>query len=154
MATFLVLTPPGAGARAENARFLRDHFSWFAFLLPAVWLLAQRAWFAALLAVAVQGLGLALANHPALGAVGLAIALGTGLLVALEGPSLLATALERKGWTLDTVISAEDRAMAEEIYYSEPEAARGEPRPALPAAGTSRRQHEPMLGLVGFQEGR
>ena len=152
MATFLVLTPPGG--RAEDARFLRDRFSLFAFLLPAIWLLVQRAYFAAALALAMQGLGFALMNHPALAAVGLVIVLGTGLLVALEGPALVAAGLERKGWKLDAAISAEDCEMAEEIYYSETAATPERATPALPAAESSGRRHGPMLGLVGFEEGR
>jgi hypothetical protein len=158
MATFLVLIPPGAKAGDEKARFLRDRFSWVAFLLPVFWLLWQRAWLAAALAFAAQSLGSAIMEHPQLGLVGLGISLATGLLVALEGPSMVVAGLERKGWALDRVIVADDLAMAEEIYYMDnqtgdapaPESA----RTVLPASETSTRRHAPMLGLTGFGEGR
>lgn len=158
MATFLVLIPPGAGTRDEKARFVRDGFSWIALLLPVFWLLWHRAWLAALLAFAVQSLGSAVADHPVFGVAGLALSLATGLLVALEGPTMAAAALERKGWTLDAVIAAGDRDTAEAIYYAAApagEAAAAErARAVLPASATSSRRHAPMLGLVGFEEGR
>jgi hypothetical protein len=158
MATFLVLTPPDTASRDENARFLRDRFSCFAFFLPVIWLLTQRVWFAAALAFAVQALGMAIAGNPQFGLLGPGLVVAVGLLVALEGPALVLAGLTRKRWTLDTVISAADRETAEEIYYFEtPAAGAASPeraRPALPASETSARRHGPMLGLVGFEEGR
>ena len=156
MATFLVLIPPGAKSRDEKARIIRDRFSWLAFVVPVVWLLWHRAWLAAALTFAVQALGAAIADHPVFGLAGLGVSLATGLLVALEGPSMVVASLERKGWTVDAVISADDRATAEEIYYTETPAAAAETRDgvSLPASETSARRHAPMLGLVGFKEGR
>ena len=158
MATFLVLIPPGAKSRDEKARIVRDRFSWIALVLPVIWLLWHRAWLAAALAFAVQSLGSAIADHPFFGLPGLGISIATGLLVALEGPSMVMAGLERKGWTVDAVICADDRATAEEIYYMETPAseipARDSARPLLPAAETSARRHASLLGLVGFKEGR
>jgi hypothetical protein len=157
MATFLFLIPPGAKSRDEKARIVRDRFSWLAFVVPVVWLLWHRAWLAAALAFAVQSLGSAIGGHPAFGLVGLGISLATGLLVALEGSSVVVASLERKGWTVDAVISAGDRETAEEIYYMENQSgnvpAPDGARPVLPASETSGRRHAPMLGLVGFKEG-
>ncbi len=156
MATFLVLIPPGAKSGDENARIVRDRFSWVAFVLPVIWLLWHRAWLAAALAFAVQALGAAIADHAIFGLAGLGICLATHLLVALEGPAMLVAGLERRGWTVDAVISADDRATAEEIYYTETPADEEQARDSvsLPAAETSARRHAPMLGLVGFKEGR
>lgn len=156
MATFLVLIPPGGASGDEKARFLRDRFSWIALFLPVVWLLWHRAWLAAALAFAVQAIGAAAGDHPALGLAGLGLYIATGLLVALEGPSMVVAALERRGWTVDAVITAGDRATAEEIYDMENPAAeaRAQDGALLPAAEASGRRHAPMLGLVGFKEGR
>ena len=156
MATFLVLIPPGAKSRDESARIVRDRFSWLALVMPVVWLLWHRAWLAAALAFAVQALGSAVADHPVFGLAGLGLCLATSLLVALEGPSMVVAGLERRGWTVDAVISADDRETAEEIYYMETPAGEAETRDSvsLPAAETSVRRHAPMLGLVGFKEGR
>jgi hypothetical protein len=159
MATFLVLIPPGAKTGDEKARFVRDRFSWIALVLPVIWLLWHRAWLAAALAFAVQSLGSAIADHPVFGLAGLGISFATGLLVALEGPSMVVATFERKGWTVDAVIAADDRATAEEIYdmetpASETQARENGAQPLLPASETSARRHAPMLGLVGFKEGR
>ena len=156
MATFLVLIPPGGKPKDEKARFIRDRFSWIAFLLPVLWLLWHRAWFAAALAFAVQALGLAVTGHPALSLAGAGICLATRLLVALEGPSMIVAGLRRRGWTVDAAIAADDRETAEEIYDTETPAGETQAyeRAALPASGTSLRRHAPMLGLVGFKEGR
>ena len=156
MATFLVLTPPGGRPGDERARFVRDRFSWIAFLLPVLWLLWHRAWLAAALAFAVQALGLAAAGHPAFGLAGAGLCLATHSLVALEGPSMVVATLTRRGWTVDAVIAAGDRGTAEEIYDMETPAGEAETRERalLPASETSPRRHTPMLGLVGFKEGR
>lgn len=156
MATFLVLIPPGAKSQDERARIVRDRFSWLALFLPVIWLLWQRAWLAAALAFAVQALGSAVSDHPVFGLAGLGLFLATNLLVALEGPSMVVAGLERRGWTVDAVISAGDRETAEDIYYTESPAGEAETRGSvsLPASGTSQRRHAPMLGLVGFKEGR
>ena len=158
MATFLVLIPPGTQSRDEKARIVRDRFSWIALFLPVFWLLWHRAWLAAALAFAVQSLGSAIADHPVFGLAGLGLCLATSLLVALEGPSMIVSGLERKGWTVDAVITAGDRETAEEIYYMETPAGEAAPlesaRMLLPASETSQRRHAPMLGLVGFKEGR
>ena len=156
MATFLVLIPPGARKGDEKARIVRDRFSWLALFLPAVWLLWHRAWLAAALTFSVQALGSAVAEHPAFGLAGLGLYVATGLLVALEGPSMIVAGLERRGWTVDAVIAADDRETAEDIYYGQTMAGETETRESvsLPASETSGRRHAPMLGLVGFKEGR
>ncbi|GMB83350.1 DUF2628 domain-containing protein [Shinella zoogloeoides] len=156
MATFLVLIPPGARSGDEKARIVRDRFSWLALFLPVIWLLWHRAWLAAALAFAVLALGSAVADHPVFGIAGLGLCLATNLLVALEGPFMVIASLERRGWTVDAVIPADDRETAEEIYYMETPAGEAETRGSvsLPASETSRRRHAPMLGLVGFKEGR
>ena len=156
MATFLVLIPPDAKSQDEHARFIRDGFSWVAFLLPYIWLLWHRAWLAAALVFAVQALGSAISDHPVFGLAGVVLCLATNLLVTLEGPTMIVAGLKRNGWTVDAAISADDRATAEEIYYMD--IAAGEPETrhtvSLPEAETSPRRHAPMLGLVGFKEGQ
>ena len=156
MATFLFLIPPGAKSQDENARIIRDRFSWIAFFVPFLWLLWHRAWLAAALVFALAALGSSISEHPVFGLAGLAVCLATNLLVALEGPSMVVAGLTHRGWTVDAVIVADDRATAEEIYDMETPAGEAGPRERalLPAAETSERRHAPMLGLVGFKEGR
>ena len=46
------MQPAGSGrAGAADATFIRDGFSWLAFLLPPLWLLWHRLWIAAVLAL-------------------------------------------------------------------------------------------------------
>ncbi|ANH06131.1 DUF2628 domain-containing protein [Shinella sp. HZN7] len=156
MATFLFLIPPGAKSQDEKARIIRDRFSWIAFFVPFIWLLWHRAFLAAALVFAIEALGSVLSEHPIFGLAGLGICLATNLLVALEGPTMIVTGLTRAGWRVDAAISANDRATAEEIYYMDITTGEAETRRtvSLPAAETSPRRHAPMLGLVGFKEGR
>ncbi len=44
MASYLIMTPPGAPADDERARFIADGFSWAAFFFPGPWLIVKRAW--------------------------------------------------------------------------------------------------------------
>ena len=156
MATFLVLTPPGGKTRDEKARFVRDAFSWVAFVFPPFWLLWHRAWLAAFIVFAVQSLGSALMSQPGLGAVGFALSAATALLVALEGPTMIVSRLTRRGWQIDDVVAADDHETAEAIYFHEADenARPAGNLPALPASSSSDRGHQPMLGLVGFEGGR
>lgn len=155
MATFLFLIPPGAKSQDENARIIRDRFSWIAFFVPYLWLLWHRAFLAAALVFAVAALGSVLSEHPVFGFAGVGICLATSLIVALEGPTMIVASLRRAGWTVDAAIAANDRATAEEIYYMDITTGDAETRHSvsLPAAETSPRRHAPMLGLVGFKEG-
>jgi len=107
---------------------------------------------------ALAALGSAISEHPVFGLAGLGLGVATGLLVALEGPSMVVAGLERQGWTADAAIVADDRTTAEEIYYMEnltgEATARESARSILPASEAAGRRHAPMLGLVGFKEGR
>ena len=47
MTRFVVMDPP-ARLPAADAVFVRDRFSWLAFLFPFVWLLWNRLWLATL----------------------------------------------------------------------------------------------------------
>ncbi|WP_426125661.1 DUF2628 domain-containing protein [Pararhizobium sp. PWRC1-1] len=114
MASYLVLTSPGAPKSDENARFIADKFSWIAFVFPAFWLLYQRQWIAGITVAILQGLIAFAIPEPSLA--GLLIELALRLLVALEGPAFIAQRLQSKGWTLQSIITANDLATAEMIY--------------------------------------
>ena len=114
MASYLVLTSPGAPKSDENARFVADKFSWAAFVFPAIWLLYQRQWIAGI-AVAILQVFIAFSTpEPSLA--GFLIELALRLLVALEGPAFVAQRLQSGGWILQSIITADDLATAEMIY--------------------------------------
>ena len=139
MASYLVLTSPGALKSDENARFIADKFSWLAFVLPAIWLLYQRQWVAGIAVAILQGLIAFATPEPSLA--GFLIELALRLLVALEGPAFVARRLEAAGWTLQSVVTADDLPTAEMIYdhatTETADAADAWQPPVLPVAATA-----------------
>lgn len=139
MASYLVLTSPGAPRTDVDARFIADKFSWIAFIFPAIWLLFQRQWVAGIAVAILQGLVAFATPEPSLA--GFLIELALRLLVALEGPAFVARRLEAAGWTLQSVITADDLPTAEMIYdhatAETADAAGTWQPPVLPAATTA-----------------
>jgi hypothetical protein len=134
MKRFRVFEPPETEGASDRARFLRDGFSVWAFLLPVLWLLWNRLFLAAIAAFALQVAigwqgradGFLLAQ--------LTLPLLLGLLVALEGPSLRAWKLKRQGWRETAALVAGDRTEAELRYYDGMNAGWGGARTPVPAA--------------------
>lgn len=153
-ASFLILTPPGEPAAAENATFIRDGFRWTAFFFPALWLLVHRMWFWGAIALVLQFAAMILIASPELGVAGWTLAIAVSLLTALEGPLALAKAREARDWTLRSVVVAHDLETAEHIYYSEHAPQRAPATAAtasLPASDTSTKAaRPPALGLLGY----
>lgn len=152
MASYLVLTSPGALKSDENARFIADKFSWFAFVLPAIWLLFQRQWVAGITVAILQGLVTFATPEPSLA--GFLIELALRLLVALEGPAFVASRLQARGWTLQSIITAEDLVTAEMIYdheTAETTVATGETAwqpPVLPTTAAKPADGRAAVGLL------
>lgn len=150
MASYLVLTPPAALRNDEDARFIADKFSWIAFLFPAIWLLVKRQWIAGITVAIVQTMVTILTSEPGAMLAGLLFELALRLLVALEGPALVARQLEADGWTLQSVIATDDLALAEMIYDHETAAhASGDTGwqpPALPQT-TAKSESRTAFGL-------
>jgi Protein of unknown function (DUF2628) len=98
--------------------FVRDGFSFWAFLLGPLWMLWHRLWLVLLgycvVTVAIHFGLLKIAASPGVrGAVWLLIA----ILVGLEGSSLRRWTLWRRGWADMGVIVADDLNMAERRFY-------------------------------------
>ena len=143
MARFLVLEPPNGNA--EEAVFVRDRFTFLAFVLPVAWFLYHRMWFEALAAFAVMGVLGMLGTIPALELGASLASLTISILVALEAPVLLAWALRRRGWQEAAALEAEDFGEAEIRYFAlreTPAPSMDARRPAYRAVGT------PALGLL------
>ncbi|PWE52458.1 hypothetical protein DEM27_30835 [Metarhizobium album] len=118
MASFLVLIPPG-GPFADHAgtRFLRDGFSFFGFVLPAIWLFTQRAWVLGLAVLVIQIAALTLMAQDGLAPVVAVVLFAVSLLTALEGVHIQSMLLQHRGWVLDDVVVAETLGDAEDIYF-------------------------------------
>ncbi|MCK3778254.1 DUF2628 domain-containing protein [Ensifer sesbaniae] len=149
MASYMILTPPGAHADDERARFVADGFSWTAFLFPALWLLAKRQW---VIGIAVAILQISLISLSSVAGGFLASVLvqfALRLLVALEGPVLVARSLTARDWTLRSIVPAPNLAAAEEIYFTSVASSETKPTPPSPADWTARKPSNggPGLGL-------
>ena len=105
-------------AASEKALFLRDGFSLVAFVVPVIWLLWQRLFWAAIAVFALEVLIGWQAGATGFGFAAAVLPLLIGLLVALEGPSLKAWKLKRQGWRETAALMASDRAEAEIRYYA------------------------------------
>jgi hypothetical protein len=108
----------GASSAAERFVFVRDGFSWWAFLFAPLWMLWHRMWLVFLgYAVISGGIEFALvrfgASRAAISLVGLVIS----LLVGLEASTLRRLTLHRRGWTNVGVVSGDKLEDAERRFF-------------------------------------
>lgn len=108
----------GALADAERFVFVRDGFSFWAFIAAPLWMLWHRMWLVllgyVLLTVVLIGALAALGASPAaLIIVGLAIA----LLVGLEANTLRRFTLRLRGWRNVAIVSGHDVEDAEQRFF-------------------------------------
>jgi len=127
MATYAVFEPPlkerSAGnadtlAHAERFRFVRDGFSWLAFLFTPFWMLFNRLWLAFIcyiLLMAVIGVGAMFVGIVG-GAVTLA-SLALALLIGFEASTLQRRKLLRWRWRDRGIVVADGRDTAEQRFF-------------------------------------
>ena len=95
---------PGQTASVISPVLVREGFSWGAFFLGPLWLLAHHAWVPAALVLAVN----VIAGTLAPAAVQPFLFLGISLLIGLSGNDLRRFALEQKGYVLMHVVASRD----------------------------------------------
>jgi hypothetical protein len=105
-------------ARAARLAFVKDGFSWLAFLVPALWLLYHRMWIELIAFLAVFSLlpwafGLDRQSEELIGWISLALI----ALFAFEANDLRSAALERRGYRLAGVALGRDRTEAELSFF-------------------------------------
>jgi hypothetical protein len=107
MASWIVMERAGGGraGNATDAAFVRDGFSFLAFLVPPLWLLAHRLWIEAVLVIAALVLAVAVTQLSGFTAAAL-LWLLVALFVGLEGNALRIAALRRRGWREWGVVEA------------------------------------------------
>jgi hypothetical protein len=135
-------------AHTERFVFVRDGFSWPAFLFGPLWMLRHRLWLALLVyLVVVFGLGAALRVAGAADAV-IAVGLLVALLVGFEASSLRRYGLGRRKWTSLGVVVGDDLESAERRFFS---AWTGEPArrpaPAPPSGPVATGSSASIIGL-------
>lgn len=128
MAAYAVFEPPIKDpskpvdllAHAERFRFVRDGFSWGAFIFGPLWMLRHRLWLAFIVYVLIVGAGTFVAMR--LGIAEGAVTLGSillALLVGFEGGTLRRRKLLRKRWQDLGIVVARNREGAERRFFDQ-----------------------------------
>jgi Protein of unknown function (DUF2628) len=124
MAVYTVHEPPqrDADLLAHTGRFvfIRDGFSWGAFLLAPLWMLRHKLWLALVGYLALAGaVGAILWLVGASANTAITVAILLSALIGFEASSLRRWALERRGWADRGVVVAEDEESAERRFFAE-----------------------------------
>jgi hypothetical protein len=114
-------------APRDQAFFIKDGFSWLAFLFPVVWLLVKRLWLAfAFYVLAVAALAAGTSAAGLSGAPVVALFFGLHLLIGFEANDIHRRALSRRGFTSEGPFLGDDIEQAEVRYFA--------PSPNAPSA--------------------
>jgi hypothetical protein len=160
MSVYTVHEPPmhaaGALADAERFVFVRDGFSFWAFIAAPLWMLWHRMWlvllgYVLLTVILTAALAVLGASSAALAIVGFALA----LLIGLEANTLRRFTLWRRGWRYVAVVSGHDVEDAEQRFFDtwlhQAPAQRdnaAKPPPVPPSTNVPRTPQQPdVLGL-------
>lgn len=95
---------------------LADRFSWFAFLLPPVWALANGLWLLLVAMIAVMAAFIQLSEFSALP--GFSLYFLFVLWLGFEANWLVGNKLIRRGWQDNSMVSAPGLMQAETKYFS------------------------------------
>jgi hypothetical protein len=122
MSVYTVHEPPlragTAASDVERFAFVRDGFSWWAFLFAPLWMLRHRMWLVLIgyvVVAAVIEIPVKMSGAPAFAASLIGILLG--LLVGLEAGTLRRFTLNRRGWKNLGVVSGDDLEDAERRFF-------------------------------------
>ena len=109
---------PDLTERADRLAFVKEGFSWPAFLVPLLWLIYYRMWIEFVVLVLVY-IGLQLAFDPDSQGHALTVwaSFAIAVLFAFEANDLRAASLERRGYRLAGVASGRDRIDAERSFF-------------------------------------
>jgi hypothetical protein len=159
MSVYTVHEPPQrfvAAPDVERFTFVRDGFSFWAFVFGPLWMLRHRMWLVLLgYVVVLGGLETAVRIFAGSAAIGGVISFLMSLLVGLEAGTLRRFTLSRRGWTTVGVVSGDDLEDAERRFFDAwarrqsgrpseqpvtppPAAAAPRSAPAVPSPRTSR----------------
>ena len=122
MAVYTVHEPPlkqyDAAGDPDRFAFVRDGFSFWAFLLGPLWMLRHRMWLVLIgYLVLVVGLQVGLQRLGVEDAVPAVAGLLVALLIGFEAGTLRRFTLARRRWTNIGVIVGDDREVAEQRFF-------------------------------------
>lgn len=143
---------------AERIVFVRDGFSFWAFLVAPLWMLWHRMWLVLLgYVVIVAGIEAALSVLGASSTAASVVGLFISLLIGLEASTLRRLSLRRRGFRNVGIVSGADREDAERRFFgawiadprsSRMAAAPPATPPPVPAASSAHGSHNPdVIGL-------
>jgi Protein of unknown function (DUF2628) len=116
MASYVVMEP-ASDRRGDAALFIRDAFAPLAVIVPVPWLLWNRLWFEAAMALCASLILVGVSAWAGVPQwVGIASIL-IGLYVALEGSAVKIAAARRRGYQEAAFVDARSLSEAEERYY-------------------------------------
>jgi hypothetical protein len=122
MTVYMVFEPPQRGAdplrHAERIVFVRDRFSWAAFLFTPLWMLWRQLWLVLIAYIVV--IAAVMAGLTWLGAGAAAqfwVFVLIGLLIGFEAATLRRWTLLRRGWRELSTVIGDDREAAERRFF-------------------------------------
>jgi Protein of unknown function (DUF2628) len=153
MPAFAVLEPPvrtgrPAANHADRFVFLRERFSWAAFLFGPLWMIWRRLWIVLIIYLIVLGLlefglqRLGIASQ-ARSAVFFLVA----LLVGIEAASLRRWTLLRRGWRDRGIVIADDLELAERRFFDSWSVGKAMPPPPPPPPSYAPVSNAGVIGL-------
>jgi hypothetical protein len=152
MAVYTVHEPPPKRYQPvcdpERFAFVRDGFSFWAFLLAPLWMLRHRMWLVLLgYCVVIVALEIGLRALDVPGSVNLAVGIILALLIGFEAGTLRRFTLGRRRWTNVGIIVGENREAAERRFF-DAWVRSGGAAPMPPAPAQRHRQAAPdVIGL-------
>jgi hypothetical protein len=162
MSIYTVYEPPlkvhESAPNPERFVFVRDGFSFWAFLLAPWWMLRHRMWLALTgYVIVVVALQVALRFLGASTTVTITVAVLLSLLVGFEAATLRRFTLSRRGWKNVGIVVADDLESAERRFFdawvnktwADQSSFDGAPRAPSPAMGVAmaRRPSSEVIGL-------
>src|SRR5262252_5607529 len=167
MSIYTVYEPPlkahESAPNPERFVFVRDGFSFWAFLLTPWWMLRYRLWLALTgYVIVATALLVALRSLGASTGVTITVAALLSLLVGFEAATLRRFTLSRRGWKNVGIVVGDDLESAERRFFdawvnktwvnkswADPSAADGAPRAPSPAMGVPMARR-PSSGVIGL----
>ena len=149
MASYVVMEP-ASDRRGEAALFIRDAFAPLAVVVPVLWLLWNRLWYEAALALfstLILTGAAAWAGEPHLDGIGSIL---IGFYIALEGSMLRIAAARRRGFEETALVDARSVTEAEERYYLSRPPEISPPTPAAKEVPAARPAAAPSAGLFAL----
>ena len=119
MPSYTIYEKPGLPPQEaiDSAVLIKDHYSIFAFMLPAVWMLVQRLWWILLVYIIILIPVAALESMLPVWA-GMLITLLMNLWISLEAPNMIGWSLRNKGYVEVASLYAEDMQHCEHRYVA------------------------------------